>query len=82
MRTYRCTCGNTLYFENYRCIACGRELGFLPDHRTLAALEPDGGETFRPLSDEFEAGLYRKCLHYQRDDACNWMVPDSDPEPY
>jgi hypothetical protein len=30
MKTFRCACGNTLYFENTRCLACGRELGLLP----------------------------------------------------
>jgi len=43
MKTFRCVCGNTLHFENSRCLRCGRELGFLPDRRVLAALEPGAG---------------------------------------
>jgi hypothetical protein len=25
---------------------------------------------------------YRQCLQHHREDACNWMVPADDPEPY
>lgn len=32
MRTFKCTCGNWIYFQNSICEQCGRRLGFLPDH--------------------------------------------------
>lgn len=85
MKTYRCVCGNELYFENYRCLGCGRDVGFLPDRLELLALQPEQNDLFRPLAENGKSddgGLYRKCLHYSRDDACNWMVPADDQEPF
>ena len=82
MKTFRCHCGNQLYFENVQCLACGRKLGFLPDLLTLSALEPAGDDLYRALAPEAQGRLYRPCLHYSRDDACNWMVPAEDPEPF
>ncbi len=77
MRTFRCRCGNRIYFGNSRCLRCGATLGFLPDRLQLAALEPlDDGAWL--------AGgrQYRQCLHYHRDRVCNWMVPADDADPF
>lgn len=82
MKTFRCTCGTTVYFENIECLHCGRKLGFLPDVLELSALEPDDDGLYLALAPEARGGHYRPCLHYSRDNACNWMVPDDDPEPY
>ena len=42
MRSFNCTCGNAIFFENTECIVCRRALGFLPDLVTMSALEPAG----------------------------------------
>ncbi len=39
-RAYRCRCGEAIFFRNTQCLACGSQLGFLPDEGRLAALEP------------------------------------------
>ncbi len=87
MKTFRCTCGSELYFENVRCLNCGAELGFLPDRLTLAAIESladgDGthdGHRYLARTPAGEQGIYRKCRNYSKNDACNWMVPVDDPE--
>lgn len=82
MKVFHCTCGHTLYFENTRCLQCGRKLGFLPDVLALSALEKTGGDRYLALAPEANGRHYRPCLHYSRDDACNWMVPADDPTPY
>ena len=82
MKTFRCTCGNTVYFENTICMQCGRTLGFLPDVLEVSALEPVDGERWLALAPEANGAHYRMCKHYSQDDACNWMVPADDPEPY
>lgn len=82
MKTFRCACGQAVYFENVRCLSCQRELGFLPDRMTLAALEPAEGDHYEAMIGGNAPSSYRKCLHYLRDDACNWMVPADDPDPY
>jgi hypothetical protein len=78
MRNFRCQCGATVFFENTRCINCGRRLGFLPDHRVMSALEPLDDQNWRaPLAGA--AALYRPCANATQADVCNWMVPRSDP---
>ncbi|MEM7053324.1 MAG: putative zinc-binding peptidase [Pseudomonadota bacterium] len=82
MKIFRCTCGNTVHFENTRCLKCKRALGFLPDVLELSALEPAGDGQWLALTPAAGARYYRQCQHYSQDDACNWMVPVDDPEPY
>ncbi|MCA1778281.1 MAG: putative zinc-binding peptidase [Xanthomonadaceae bacterium] len=82
MKLFRCTCGNTLYFENTTCLECGRILGFLSDELTLSALEPATGTSWLALATEARGRHYRQCQNYSDEDACNWMVAGDDPEPY
>jgi len=79
MRNFRCTCGNTLYFENSTCLQCGRVLGFLPERLVLSALEPAGDGRYRALAD---GALYRLCRNYQDEQVCNWAVSGSDHQAY
>ena len=81
MKNFVCHCGNTVYFENTRCVACDRSLGFLPDAMQMAsfALQPDGSwQSLAPAAQ----GLYRQCANYARENACNWMVPTYDKQLY
>jgi hypothetical protein len=71
MRNFRCVCGNTLYFENSKCLGCGRAVGFLPTRLTLSALEPEGSDRFRALAD---GGSYRACRNGRDQQICNWMI--------
>jgi len=85
MKTFRCTCGNMLYFENTQCVQCGRMLGFLPDELVLSAFEPDGDHangSWLALAPEARGHHYRKCRNYSDQDACNWMVPADDVNPF
>lgn len=81
MKTYRCKCGATVFFENTRCVTCGRELGFLPDRMAISALEP-ARDAWRALAASENGGLYRKCRHYEQQQVCNWMVPVTEAEPF
>jgi hypothetical protein len=81
MKNYQCHCGNTVYFENTRCLVCDRSLGFLPDSMQMAAfaLQADGAwQALAPAS----PGLYRQCANYARENVCNWMVPTYDNNIY
>lgn len=82
MRTFRCECGNALYFENTRCLSCQRELGFLPDALTVSALETSSGGECIALAPEALGRRYRKCRNYFEQDACNWMVPAEEVDEY
>ena len=76
-RAYRCRCGNALFFANTQCVACGSLLGYLPDGRHIAALDPDT-----------EPGVWRAqgrpqplkfCANRHSAAACNWIVFATNP---
>lgn len=77
MKTFRCACGNELYFENTQCVACGYAVGYLPDRRTMSTLAPTAGEGWCALA--ADNAIYRMCDHYTQAHVCNWMVPAHDP---
>lgn len=82
MKTFACVCGNPIYFENTLCYVCGRTLGYLPDRTLMAAVEPADDGSWRPADPAVGAAPYRKCVNYERENVCNWMVPADDPEPF
>jgi hypothetical protein len=77
MRTFRCTCGARLFFENHNCLSCGSELGFVPDALALSAVTADAAGTYRVADG---AKPLRKCANYVEHGVCNWMVDAADPD--
>jgi len=85
MRTFDCDhCGHPLFFENVQCLRCGSPLAFLPLRLALCAIEPvperDGLWRRRKGSAE-SSRLYRHCINHTRYQACNFAVPEDDPNP-
>ena len=77
MLTFSCVCGNRLFFGNTGCLACGRELGFLPQARLLTPLGPaDNGASLQALSVPGTPRV-RRCANHEAA-GCNWLVPDDD----
>jgi len=77
MKTFTCTCGQLLFFENVKCVQCSRELGFLPDLLCLTSLDPQKDGTYRSTTKEMAGNGYRKCKNYTADSVCNWMIPQN-----
>lgn len=77
MKTYTCTCGKLIFFENVTCIACGRELGFLPDILRVSSIESAGSGLYKATDAKDANPLYRKCRNYEKETVCNWMIPVS-----
>lgn len=75
MNIFRCACGNTVYFENDRCLRCGERLGFLPDRLIQATLTSRDDGTWQAATPEGEVGVYRRCRNNEEHNVCNWMVP-------
>ena len=75
MKTYHCTCGQLIFFENVVCVNCGRALGFLPDLMCLSSIEQQNDNTFATDVDGGPGRRYKKCYNYERNAVCNWMVP-------
>lgn len=73
VRSYLCTCGNRLFFENSRCLKCDSELAFCPNCRRLSPLdvEPDG--LYRCRHSDCHTRLV-KCDNYRRHQVCNRAV--------
>jgi len=79
MKTFVCQCGNTLYFENSRCLVCKHVVGYLHDEGLVSALEQQDNGNWLALTNK---QAYRKCKHYSDYNVCNWMVPSHDLQPY
>lgn len=56
------------------CLACGKELGFIPDALEMAAF-PAGAAIAT------KHGEYRKCANYAHEGVCNWLVPTHSESP-
>ncbi|MEI4471267.1 zinc-binding metallopeptidase family protein [Frigidibacter sp. MR17.24] len=77
MQLFQCQCcGQLLHFENTVCLRCNRQVGYLPDRATMAAVEAEGpvwrlaaGETALPDPDQ----EYRFCANWELS-GCNWML--------
>jgi len=81
MKAFQCTCGQPLFFHNFRCLGCGSEVAFDPHERRLNALVPVGDGTWTIAGDPRpEPVRFRFCDHRTLAAACNWLVPAQDPE--
>lgn len=77
MRTFQCErCGQTVFFENTRCEACGASLGFDPLNLTMRAFEVDEAGVWTHLGSP--AGAWQPCHNYSTHSACNWMVAETE----
>jgi hypothetical protein len=60
VRHLACRCGQTVYFENHRCAACGRKLAFDPASLSMASESEPGARL-----------LF--CPNREGDSRCNWL---------
>ena len=74
-KVWQCQCGQSVFFPNTQCLACSAALGYLPEQGRIAALEPGAEPTTWRLSDEPDAGVYRRCANLDTPAACNWLFP-------
>ena len=85
MRTFHCDhCGQPIFFENIQCLRCGSALAFLPQRLAMCAVEPAPGEAgLWQRRDRRGAPhrLYRMCFNHGEYQACNFAVPQEDPNP-
>ncbi|MEQ8849035.1 putative zinc-binding metallopeptidase [Botrimarina sp.] len=73
MLTYPCRCGATLFFENVRCLACGRDCGWCDACRRVVAVEPTDNGAWRCAGQGCGATL-AFCKNRTQYDACNALV--------
>ena len=80
MQSFRCVCGQPLFFDNLTCLGCGAEVAYDPRRRTLGSLvqQADGMWAFQGEARE-PPPLFRLCTHRGAAAACNWLVPAEEP---
>jgi hypothetical protein len=82
VKTFHCTaCQALVFFENTRCLSCGRILAFSPARMAMVALNPADDGSWRPVEEGTPADeVYRLCANYVEDGVCNWALNHDDPE--
>ena len=76
--TWRCRCGNHIFFRNSLCLNCETPLGYLPERAELVPLDPGSAAgRWRVPDDDAE---YKRCANLDTPAGCNWLVPVDDPE--
>ncbi|ALI97794.1 zinc-binding metallopeptidase family protein [Rufibacter tibetensis] len=73
MRTFHCSCGNKLFFENSFCVSCNREVGWCPVCKGIHAMELDGKGGYICTNQECRSHVV-KCYNYSTYNVCNRMV--------
>ncbi len=83
MRTFHCTaCEALIFFENTKCLNCGRALAFASEQMRMLGLEPAPDGLWQPVGKTEEPGIaYRLCGNYVTHGVCNWAVPADSAEP-
>jgi hypothetical protein len=82
VKTFHCTaCQALVFFENTKCLACGRSLAYFPERAEMLALEPgEDGAWHSVQGNVIEANQYKYCANYTKHGTCNWALKNEDPE--
>lgn len=79
MRTFNCSCGNTLYFDNTQCLQCGKSLGFNVERlEVIPILQTE--ENWH--SDSNSDLKFRRCENHKNATLCNWLIPANENESF
>ncbi len=70
MRQFSCQCGNRLFFENTRCLGCGREVGWCESCNQIASFVQEGDHF---VCDNCGQNM-QKCHNYSVEHVCNRFV--------
>ena len=84
MKVFHCDhCGQLLFFENTKCVRCGRLVAYLPDLAVIGSLDEDDATsgTWRSLLTTAGDRRYRLCKNYVEEQVCNWAVAGDDSNP-
>ena len=67
MKNFFCSCGEKIFFENFKCMACGASVGF--DAKAMAMVQV------------FERSPFKYCENHDHD-ACNWVVANDSADSF
>lgn len=80
VRVYLCQCGQSTFFRNSTCLACGTPLGYHPEQSTLLPLKP-GPEADTWVDWQTDGPAYCRCANLHTPAACNWLLPIAEGKP-
>jgi len=82
VKTFHCTaCQALIFFENTKCLVCGRSLAYFPDRTEMLALEPADAGLWRSVrGNAVESETYKLCANYSDHGTCNWAMRGDDSE--
>jgi hypothetical protein len=79
-------CQQVLFFENNRCMNCGMTVGYCVELARIVSLQHQTGSSHGAVYEVFfpNQGLrhYRQCKNASDHDACNWLVPAEQNQPF
>ena len=87
MKLFSCdNCQQVLFFENSRCMTCGMTVGYCVELAKIVSLQHQTGSSNGAVYEVFfpNQGLrhYRQCKNASDHDACNWLVPAEQQQPF
>jgi hypothetical protein len=74
VRTYRCQCGEPIFFRNSTCLTCNTPLGYHPEQARLLPLKPVADTKTWTLWED-DGQTYLRCANLHTPASCNWLVP-------
>lgn len=75
MKLFECqSCSNPVYFSDTVCVACGHQLGLLPQTLAVTALSAAADGMLTALADN---ASYKRCANAAHG-SCNWLIPHAD----
>lgn len=97
VKTFHCTaCQALVFFENTKCLNCGRALAFSPERMAMLTLSPGDDGLWRPATDAVpnvedaapnvghhaasNDEVYRLCANYSDYGVCNWAIRANDAD--
>jgi hypothetical protein len=73
LKLFTCNCGNALFFDNVKCLACGKETGWCPSCHATTALIPQKNNLYQCGNQSCRA-IVQKCANYADLKVCTRCV--------
>ncbi len=78
MKSFHCTCGQRVFFDNTVCAACRAQLGFDPVSLDMVSMVPNSGGGYV----DGNGTVYNYCQNFFEHKVCNWLIPVKQTGPY
>ncbi|MEB3767832.1 zinc-binding metallopeptidase family protein [Acinetobacter sp. MD2] len=83
MKIFYCqNCQHRVFFQNTVCENCSSVLGFQLNRNTMGTFAKIDALTWRSLDLEDQSLYYKPCHNYHTYQACNWVIPAQQSNPY